>query len=206
MAGWLELTVAEELQWPVDVLEDHVLVSDVTHSPRRVGPALHAAPTPRLLTLRAARLPTRRCNVAESDVSNRPMPNPSDREPVPAVAGQVPHDRVAAAAQDVPRILVTEVSSHIVLARKKLTGGHKGHAVIAIVDDRVLQERVVSPVDVDAVGISSAVWVGDGETADADPDIARHPQRARRRVPEGQRATDGKAFDVFELGHLRSPA
>jgi hypothetical protein len=94
--GRTELTVTEELQWPIDILEDHILVSDISHGSCRVRPALHTAATSRRLALSTAWLPSSCSDVTESNILDCTVSDSSDREPVSTVAGQVPHDRVAA--------------------------------------------------------------------------------------------------------------
>ena len=75
------------------------------------------------------------------------MSDPADGKPVAPVAGEIADHRVASAAQDIVRVFETEISDDAVLAREPLASGHKRHAVVAVVDHGVLQQRVKAAVD-----------------------------------------------------------
>ena len=70
--------VAKQLQRPVDTIEDHILVSNPTHSAGRVRPALDPASPARLIVLRAARLAACGRDICERDVRDRAVPDPSN--------------------------------------------------------------------------------------------------------------------------------
>jgi hypothetical protein len=80
---------------------------------------------------------------------------------------------MATAAEYVSWVFEAEVARNIgYLAREKLACGHKGNAVVAIVDHTVLKQRVIPSVYVDAVRISSTVRRTDGQSGDPCPNVA----------------------------------
>ena len=95
------------------------------------------------------------------------MPNPTDGQPVPAVACEVAYNSMTTTAENICWVLVAEVALIYPFA-----GGDKGYAVVAIVHYSVLEQRVEASVYIDAICIPAHVRCIENHSRHSRADVA----------------------------------